>query len=99
MNNSWCIIMGLVGIHNLGGWLAGAKETFGIHCGGGGGCVAEKAGGLSWWEEVSPPWLHPKAHPLPRVIKGVGLGGGCNRPSRPPHPYSGVFPCGVQGYT
>ena len=27
-------------------------------------------------EEVSPPWLHPKAHPLPRVIKGVGLGVG-----------------------
>ena len=27
-------------------------------------------------EEVSPPWLHPKAHPLPRVIKGLGLGVG-----------------------
>ena len=27
-------------------------------------------------EEVSPPLLHPKAHPLPRVIKGVGLGVG-----------------------
>ena len=42
-----------------------------------GGCVwREKAGGLSWREEVSPPLLHPKAHPLPRVIKGVGLGVG-----------------------
>ena len=62
--------MGLVRIHNLWGWLAGAKEKFGSHCGGG------------VWRRRPVASLGGRRFPLrrstprPRVIKGVGLGVG-----------------------
>ena len=69
--------MGLVGIHNLGGWLAGAKETFGIHCGCG-GCVCDGEG--RWpllagggFPSVAPPQGPPTAKGYKR---GWAWGGG-----------------------